>query len=208
MTISNEQLQQIVQKVYPQAIVNKAWELSGGISSETLALEIALPDNSTQRLVLCQHGEANRIRNPNIAGDGYKLLNTLYSVGFPVPKPYFVDSSNTILPTPYLLTEFVDGEMVFSSTDISTFIRKLVENLVNIHQVDLTENDLSFLPQQQDLIAHRLHTPPANSRRVVDILHRVLPSLQMNQSVLLHGDYWLGNILWRESRDYEQPVSK
>ena len=95
-----EQLQQIVRRIDAQARLLRSWPLAGGVSAQTTALEIALPDGTTQRLVIRQHGEADRAGNPNIAADEFRLLHHLQSAGLPVPAPYLVDASGDILPTP------------------------------------------------------------------------------------------------------------
>jgi aminoglycoside phosphotransferase (APT) family kinase protein len=193
MGFSPSQIQDIIQKRHPNSKLLKASELTGGVSAQMTALEIALPDKLTQQMILRQHGEADRKRNPNIAQDEYTLLSILRSIDLPVPEPYHVDTS-------HLLMEFIDGKTTFSPNDLESFIMQLAKNLVAIHQVDLTKHDLSFLPQQIDLIKHRIQSPPPSDRHIVDAMCDVIPSLPMNNTVLLHGDYWLGNILWREGQ--------
>jgi aminoglycoside phosphotransferase (APT) family kinase protein len=197
MEISIEQLQQIVKNYHPQAQLLKYWKLVGGISAQTIALEIALND-TTQNIVMRVHGDKDRARNPKIAQDEYKLLDILHSAGLPVPKPYIVDSNNQILPTSYMVIGYIMGTTEFSSDISLSKLHKLVNNLTRIHQIDLTSHDLSFLPQQPDGLERYLQQDALTNNRIYDALKHAYPYTKMNKSTLLHGDYWLGNILWNE----------
>ncbi len=200
MEISTEQLKKIVLAHHPQATLLRSWQLTGGISAQTIAIEIGLPDDTTEKIVIRVHGENDRTSNPNIARDEYTLLEILHDASLPVPKPYAFDTSDQILPTPYILMEFIEGQTQLSS-DISTAqLHHLADNLLHIHQIDLAEHDLSFLPHQNNIIERRLNTTSPQNDRITDVLKQVYPRLITNPTALLHGDYWLGNILWRDNK--------
>jgi aminoglycoside phosphotransferase (APT) family kinase protein len=71
--------------------------------------------------------------------------------------------------------------------------------LANIHQIsDLGE--ISFLPRHHQGFGERPETLDLamSEDRIRDALEAAWPLPTLNQPTLLHGDYWPGNLLWRD----------
>lgn len=174
-----ERLAQVVGRMDGQATLLRAWPLAGGVSAQVMGLEIQRTDGSTQKLVLRRHGDADLRGNPQIAADEFRLLSLLHRAGLPVAAPRFLDQACDLLPTPYLILDFLDGESDFSPSPSPDRPHALAAGLAQIHQIDLDPAILSFLPKP----------PPSPDQ----------PPLR-NGLALLHGDFWPGNVLWRAGR--------
>jgi aminoglycoside phosphotransferase (APT) family kinase protein len=189
-------LERIGRLVDPRGDLVRAWPLQGGTSARLTALEVRLPDGETRRLVVRQHGEADRAADPRVAANEFTVLRVAGTAGIPVPEPLYLDESCEVLPTPYLVIDYVEGESRPAAADAGDVSRQLATALAAIHRLDPA--DVSFLRRQEERVAERLREQRVGDERVWATLAPAWPLKPRNRAVLLHGDFWPGNALWRE----------
>lgn len=196
--------EEIVKSIDPGARLLRSAALTGGVSAEVTMLEIVQTDGQKEKLVVRQHGAADRSRNPQIAQDEFRLLRGLHAAGLPVPHPIFC--AGTEAPKPYVVTEFVEGQVDMSPVNLIAAVESMADTLTDIHQVDWSRYGLHFLPKQTDWCAALLGKQPAQPDESLQetlirgILATAWPLPHAHKDVLLHGDYWPGNLLWNEGR--------
>jgi aminoglycoside phosphotransferase (APT) family kinase protein len=200
----DNKFEQVVQKMDPQSKLLRTWELKGGVSAQVTALEIERTDGQRRKVIVRQHGERDLKHNPQIAADEFKLLHRLHSLGIAAPMSYQLDQSGEIFPTPYIVIEYIEGETAFTPTNVPDFLRQFATHLIRIHQVDGPKLDISFLPKIEQRYAEKLRDRPEHvdesleEGRIRDVLEAVWPFPQRNSAALLHGDFWPGNLLWKD----------
>ena len=196
MNIDKERIQEIIEIFSPSAELMNFKRLEGGVSSDVFQIEIELEKN-LKKLVLRSEGGPPA---ENTIKTEFELLKILHETEIPCAEPLFLDTSRKILDKEFMLMSHLEGSIDIPDRKNLSYIKEIARNLRCIH-----ETNTSFLPNLplridplEDLFDYLPYGK--NGDKLKKFLSTKNNTEYKGTRVFLHGDYWPGNILWKQKK--------
>ena len=191
----------IANTLFPGSVVLKQWPLQGGVSANMYALKLEHSDGKHDRIVIRQHGAADwKSLANNVTATEFALLQALYKYGLKVPEPLYLDNSDSVLSSPFFVTEFVEGTSSVPLEALNAHLEQMARFLYRVHTLKTESLDLPELSQIEDPVQGALEYLPMlrTDKHVLQAI-KSIKAAEVSSS-LLHGDFWPGNVLWKDGQ--------
>ncbi len=188
--------------------------MRGGISSSVHQVQLADATGGRRAVVVRRYGEHWLPSNPTASEREFKLLEFLARASFPAPRPLMLDAEGGPFGTPTVVMTRMPGRPSLAPRDLPGYLRQIAHTLAALHR--LPTHELGFLRDQRDrvnrVLSKRPETDDALQLEVWEAAVAEWSRISQldEQRVLVHGDYWPGNLLWVRGQlvgvvDWEQP---
>src|SRR5262245_13351863 len=121
----------VADRVAPGATLVRRWALTGGVSAQVEALELALPDGGRRQVVLRRHGAAAwRTLASDVTATEFQLLAALAAAGMEVPEPLLLENDGDLLGSPFFVMAFVAGATDLEEAALPGALQQMAEYLL------------------------------------------------------------------------------
>ncbi len=174
--------------------------LTGGVSADVFGLEIATAAGDHRRAVFRQHRDVGfKGHGREVMAKEHRVLTVLHAAGLAVPEPYLLTDG---VVAPALLMAWIDGSTEVTVDELPAALDQMARFLAALHGVDGAALRSVALETIEDPRVAAARSLPATElgHRVQALLAARVGEPERNRRVLLHGDYWPGNVLWHDRR--------
>lgn len=192
-----ESIEALLARAFPGSKLLERAALGGGVSAQATLCELELPSGARERVVVRRPCAELGSPEPKLAAREHAVLTLARDARVPAPKPLFLDEAGA-----RVVLEYVEGDLDFAPADLGRSMLELARALVAIHGIDVRRVDPSLLPERADTVSSWLRAPPKvfdealGEKALRAAFEGLWPWAPKNRRVLLHGDYWPGNVLW------------
>lgn len=194
-------LDRLVAELAPGGQLDRVERLTGGVSAAVFRLDLVTAGGERRSVVLREYPERSfKELRSQIAALEHDVLAALHGAGVAVPEPLALDATGGS-GDPYLVMEWIDGTTTVADDGLPGALDQMARFLARLHALDVGSLAIAGLPPTDDPIgAAPRYLPDDAVGDAVRVALGRLGAWRPRGTVLVHGDYWPGNILWQDGR--------
>jgi len=207
--LSEQTARHILEIVLPGSALTSIKVPDGSFSNYTHIVTAQLPDGNFRQIVVRRYKVFGNYERGEKARREFKTFELLNQHHLPAPEALYLDENGDVLEIPGIVTGFVEGKLLMDTpSEPLEWARKLAKMLAKIHSIPCGEEQQQFLLKGNAEASWvvKYDQPPAYMQNYpggVDVwqwMRQHYPNIQTDIPVLLHLDYWSGNILWHANK--------
>ena len=175
-------------------------------TNDVRILECLTPSGSHVRLVV-----KFLVDEPDYAAQcattHFHALRLAGAHGIPAPEPLYLDETGEVLGVPGIVTRLVEGQQVARPQDPTAWAEELALLLLRIHDIRPSDQERKHLFDGHEEGLHFLRKDWSEKKEghplsadIFDAVRHLQSDVIRVPAVLVHMDYWPGNVLWHGNR--------
>jgi aminoglycoside phosphotransferase (APT) family kinase protein len=206
--LSNETALALLNVIAPGSSLIAVRPLAGSFSNFTHLVEFDAASGLRTRIVVRRYAIFGQCDRGEKARREFRTLELLQGNDIPAPQPLYLDQQGTLLGTPGIVTSYVPGQLVMESADPLSWARSLAVMLARIHSISCGGAAKDFLLDadseatwflRSGVVPAYMNAHPVGAV-VWQAVHDLWPNRQAAPAMLVHIDYWSGNVLWKQGQ--------
>jgi aminoglycoside phosphotransferase (APT) family kinase protein len=195
MNIDKERFLKLTEILSPEGDLIYFSRLEGGVSCDVFLLEVK-EGTKINKFVVRTEGLPT---SENTVETEFYLLKSISNKQVPTAEAFYFDNSCEILDKPFMVMSFLEGTIFEPKEREFSFLEIMAKQLIRIHQTDIAY--LPELPLRTDPLDGLISYLPKESRwdELSSLINGLNKEIFEGEKVFLHGDFWLGNLLWKDS---------
>lgn len=195
MNIDKERFLKLTEILSPEGDLIYFSRLEGGVSCDVFLLEVK-EGTKINKFVVRTEGLPT---SENTVETEFYLLKSISNKQVPTAEAFYFDNSCEILDKPFIVMSFLEGTIFEPKEREFSFLEIMAKQLIRIHQTDIAY--LPELPLRTDPLDGLISYLPKESRwdELSSLIKGLNKEIFEGEKVFLHGDFWLGNLLWKDS---------
>jgi aminoglycoside phosphotransferase (APT) family kinase protein len=193
-------IERAVAALAPGARIVDVRAVTGGVSATVVRVDLEIAQRR-RRVLFRQHGGAEFKQHARtVAEKECHLLAALHRAGLAVPEPLWFEPAGSDA-APSLVLDWVDGSTDVAAEGRAAALDQMADFLVRLHGLDPGALDVELEPVE-DPVASVIPLLPASDAGRAALVRLTGDHVTPDPArrVVLHGDFWPGNVIWERGR--------